>query len=116
MGLCVAACSELLDEVTVPEVAEALAMRRALSLASDEGFGKAMVVSNCLSLIQRVNSSSMDIKSLASSFNEISFTHVYRQCNESAHILARSAERFISSVFRNFVPDCIRQTLCNDLV
>jgi hypothetical protein len=101
-------------------------MRHALSLASDEGFGKAMVVLDCLSLIQRVNSSTVDrstvgvvvqdIKSLASNFNEISFTHVYRQCNESAHIIARYAEHFISSVFRNFDPDCIRQTLCNDLV
>jgi hypothetical protein len=56
------------------------------------------------------------IKSLASNFESISFSHVRHQCNESAHILARSAELFICSVFRNFAPDCIRKTLCNDLL
>jgi hypothetical protein len=34
IGRCVAACSELHEEVTTPEVAKALAMRRALSLAA----------------------------------------------------------------------------------
>jgi hypothetical protein len=102
-----------------------LALRRAVSLAGCEGFGKIMVVSDCLSLIQRVNSSVLDrsnvgvvvqdIKFLARNFDEISFSHVRRHCNESAHILARSAESFSSSVFRNFTPDCIRQTLCDDL-
>jgi hypothetical protein len=124
-GDCLLACSELLEMVTTPEIAEALALRRAVSLAGCEGFGKIMVVSDCLSLIQRVNSSVLDrsnvgvvvqdIKFLARNFDEISFSHVRRHCNESAHILARSAESFSSSVFRNFTPDCIRQTLCDDL-
>jgi hypothetical protein len=49
---CLAACSELIDEVTTLELAEALAMPRTISLASEEGFGKLMVVvSDCLSLI-----------------------------------------------------------------
>jgi ribonuclease HI len=125
-GDCLLACSELLHMITTPELAEALALRRAVSIADSGGFGKLMVVSDCLSLIQRVNSSALDrsnvgvvvqdIKHLALSFNEISFSHVRRHCNESAHILARSAELFSSSVFRNFAPDCIRQTLCNDLL
>jgi ribonuclease HI len=125
-GECLAACSELISEVTAPELAEALAVRRAISLAGDEGFGRLQVVSDCLSVIQRINSTMtdrsivgvvvQDIKHLADSFEEVSFTHVRRHCNESAHILARSAERFISSTFRNFAPDCIRQTLCNDLL
>jgi hypothetical protein len=54
IGQCVAACSKLHEEVTTPKVAEALAMRRALSIAGEEGFSKIMVVSDCLSLIQRV--------------------------------------------------------------
>jgi hypothetical protein len=85
-----------------------------------------MVVSDCLSLIQRVNSSMLDrsnigvvvqdIKLLAHNFDEVSLSHVRRHCNESAHILARSVERFSFSVFKNFTLDCIRQTLCNDLL
>jgi ribonuclease HI len=123
LGECLAACSELIYEVTAPELAEALAVRRAVSLAGDEGFGKLQVVSDCLSVIQRINSTMVDrssvgviiqdIKSLASNFESISFSHVRRQCNESAHILARLAESFISSTFRNFAPDCIRQSLCH---
>ncbi|XP_073363182.1 uncharacterized protein [Aegilops tauschii subsp. strangulata] len=37
-GLCVAACSDLLRGALSPEVAEALALRRAVRLACDEGF------------------------------------------------------------------------------
>jgi hypothetical protein len=50
-GECLVACSELQDEVTALEIAKALAVRRALSLAGDEGFRKVMVVSHCLSVI-----------------------------------------------------------------
>jgi hypothetical protein len=56
------------------------------------------------------------IKSLASNFESISFSHVRRQCNESAPILARLAKIFISSTLRNFAPDFIRQILGNDLL
>jgi hypothetical protein len=45
MGLCVATCSDLLEEVTMPKIAEALVMREDLSLVDDEGFSKVMVVS-----------------------------------------------------------------------
>jgi hypothetical protein len=64
IGECVTACSELHDEVTTLELPEALALRHALSLAGDEGFGRIMVVSDCLSLIQWVNSSTMDRSSV----------------------------------------------------
>jgi hypothetical protein len=102
-----------------------MALRRALSLAGDEGFDKIVVASDCLSLVQRVNSPVIDrsqvgvivqdIKTLADGFASVSFIHVYRQCNIAAHTLARSAEQFISVVFRNSIPDCIRQTICNGL-
>jgi hypothetical protein len=103
-----------------------LAVRRAISVAGEEGFGKVLVVSDCLSMIQQINSMAIDqsvvgvimqdIKHSSGSFEEISFSHVCRHLNESAHILARSIKRFISSTFRNFAPDCIRKTLCNDLL
>jgi hypothetical protein len=85
-----------------------------------------MVVSDCLSLIQRVLAHGVDrssvgvvvqdIKALAQDFEVVSFSHVYRQFNKSAHILARFAERFVFSVFRNYAPECIQETLCNDLL
>jgi hypothetical protein len=35
--------------------------------------------------------------------------------NVSAHILARRAETFSFSIFRDGGPECIREALCNDL-
>jgi hypothetical protein len=89
-GECLAVCSELQEEVTAPEIAKTLAVRRALSLAGDESFRKVMVVSDCLSVIQRINSSVLDrspvgvviqdIKDLDNNFNDISFSHIRHQC------------------------------------
>jgi ribonuclease HI len=122
-GDCLLSCSELVQEVMTPEVAEALALRHAVSLAGDEGFDNVVIASDCLSLVQRINSSTVDrsqvgvlvqdIKARSSSFAAVSFIHVYRNCNEAAHTLARSAERFVSVIFRNCTPKCIRQTICN---
>jgi hypothetical protein len=125
-GACLAACSELLNEVTMPELAEALALCRAVALAGEEGFNKVMVVSDCLSLVQRLMSPAQDrsfvgvvcqdIKLLRSGFTTFSINHVSHHSNESAHILARSAEHFVSYSVRNFAPECIRRTLCNVVV
>jgi ribonuclease HI len=108
-GECSVACSELIQEVTTPEIAEAMALRRALALARDEGFDKLVIASDCLSVVQRVNSSEVDrsmvgvviqdIKALASGFSSVSFNHVYRPFNVSAHTLARSAEHLVSVIF-----------------
>jgi hypothetical protein len=55
-----------------------------------------------------------DIKSLALSFQSISFKHVYRGQNVAAHILARSSEFGSVSVWRGVPPMCIRETICTD--
>ena len=47
-GLCLAACGEHVDGTTSPEMAEALALRRALSFAVEEGFGRLLMASDCL--------------------------------------------------------------------
>jgi len=52
-GACLAAYSEPQNEVVMPELAEALALRCAVAVAGEEGFNKAMVVSDCLSLVLR---------------------------------------------------------------
>jgi hypothetical protein len=44
----VLACSQVFDTVTSPELAEALAIRRALSLAREEGFNKIILALDCL--------------------------------------------------------------------
>jgi hypothetical protein len=51
-GSFLAAYNERYDNVLLPDLAEALAIRRALSFAFDEGFPKIIIASDCLSVIQ----------------------------------------------------------------
>jgi ribonuclease HI len=54
-GVCVTACNEYQEEVTSPEIAEALALRCTITLARDEGFTKIIINSDCLFVVNRVN-------------------------------------------------------------
>jgi hypothetical protein len=57
------------------------------------------VLSDCLSLVQRINLSSQDrslvrvvvkdIKEITSPISLVTFRHISRLCNNSAHLLAR---------------------------
>ena len=124
IGTCLDACNQLLDEVTAPEIPEALAIWCALTLACDEGMNKIIIASDCLSMVQRLNSLGRDgslvgvvvedIKMLATSLSVVLFRHINRLLSNSAHILACRVEQFVSSVFHNFVPGCIRFELCLD--
>jgi hypothetical protein len=114
------ACREHMDVFPEPEYAEALALRRAVSLAREEGYDRVTFASDCLSLIQRLNSSVLDrssvgilvaeVKHMTKSFSSVSFCHVKRNLNEAAHILAKTS--LFSSCFFDSVPDCIRGTSC----
>uniref|UniRef100_A0ACD5YZ07 Uncharacterized protein n=1 Tax=Avena sativa TaxID=4498 RepID=A0ACD5YZ07_AVESA len=53
-------CSEGLEMLPIPELAEAIAARGALMMARDKGFQKIIMVSDCLSLVQRISSPSQD--------------------------------------------------------
>jgi hypothetical protein len=93
----------------MPEMAEALALRRVVSLIGDEDFDKLMVVSGCLSLIHMLHFSEVDrsliglmvqdVKLLAA----VSFSHIFRESNFAAHTLVRYAEHFVSVCFRNSI-------------
>jgi hypothetical protein len=86
MGSLKLACSEGLAGCVYPELAEALAVRRALTLTKDHGFRSIILASDCLSLIQKISSSVRDrtlvgslvgdIQRLASEFSVCSFKHV----------------------------------------
>jgi hypothetical protein len=126
LGTCVFACRHQLPGLASPEVAEALALHRAVTLAREVGCEKVIFASDCLSLVQRIISSSMDrssvgilvsgIKDVSKSFTSVSFTHVKRHLNEAAHILAKSCFSVSSSEVFYYVPDCIRGTLCIDVI
>ena len=106
-------------------MAEALALRRALSFVVEEGFGHLLMASDCLSVIQRVSSLEVDrsvlgavtedIKHLVGLAPSCSFTHVYPGANASAHYLARACE-FSGVVSHGVVPDCIQEQICKDIM
>jgi hypothetical protein len=105
-GTCLAACSEQREEVVAPKIAEALAMRRAIMLAKDEGFSKIIVNFVCLSIVQRVTAGHEDrslcglvihdIRQMAASFVSCSFVHVMCGLNIAAHNLAKFSEFFFA--------------------
>jgi hypothetical protein len=76
--------------------------------------------------IQRLNSDVLDrspagilvsgIKATTTSFSSVSFIHVSRSLNVAAHILAKSCNICHSSEVFHSVPDCIRGTLCIDVI
>ena len=123
-GEFVAAYADSAPEITVPELAEALAIRMAISVLKREGLDGCVIASDCLSVVQRIECKGMDrstcgpviqdIKASACSFDSISFRHVYRGQNLAAHCLARSSEFSSMSLWRGVPPNCIRETICID--
>jgi ribonuclease HI len=123
-GDCIAVCSDSFPNVVSPELAEAMAVRLALSFAWDEKLDNLIVATDCLAVVQRVNSLMRDrsacgpvlddIKTLLSLFKSCTLRHVYREQNSAAHCLARSSETRCMSVWRGVPPDCIRETVCID--
>jgi hypothetical protein len=55
------ACHEGLQDFASPEFPEALALLRVVILAHEEGIDRVLFAFDCLSLVQRINSLSMDM-------------------------------------------------------
>jgi ribonuclease HI len=111
---------------THPELAEALALRRAMEITRERGHDRVIFASDCLSLIQRISSAGpdrspvgsvvLDIKRLVESFSSATFRHVNRSLNEAAHILARTCDVSSQGFISSLAPECIRKTLCIDVM
>jgi ribonuclease HI len=120
------ACGDCIHNVSSPELAEALAIRSAVIFASEEGMDNLIIASDCLSVVQRLNAKGMDrsasgpvildIKSMMASFSACSIRHVSHLQNVAAHHLARSLELSRRFVWRCVPPECIRETLCIDIM
>jgi hypothetical protein len=92
----------MVDGISSPEMAEALVLQRAVTVAVDHGYHNVIFASDCLSLIQRIFPSNPDhssmgtvvseIKKKVTSFVSVTFRHMKRSLNEATHILARSCE------------------------
>jgi ribonuclease HI len=125
-GTFLAACGECQDEVINAELAESLALWRAVAFARNEGYSKVIFASDCQSVINRVNAEMMDlsscgpviedVKRLARSFVFCSFKHVYRVVNVVAHNLARRCGFLVDAMRRGSPPECIREDICNEIM
>ena len=125
MGNFLLSCCEGLAEFLALELAEGLAIRRALIVSKDNGYMKLVLVSDCLSIIQRISSPVRDrssmgavvdgIKSLAVGFESCSFKFSSQKSNVVAHVLARFAEPLVCKVSIGVIPECIGEELCNDV-
>jgi hypothetical protein len=107
-------------------MAEALALRRAMEVAAEQGYKKVIFASDCLSLIQRtlsckpdrslVGTVVRDIKRMTMYFDSAVFRHVKRSLNEAAHILARTCDVTSLGFISSSAPVSIRKTLCIDVM
>jgi hypothetical protein len=125
-GAFLATCGERIDEVITLELAEALAVRRAVSFILEEGYSRVIVGSDCLAVVQRITSPHPDrsfcgpviedVKIMARSFESCVFRHVYHVLNIVAHNLAKSCEFSLATVWRGVLPGCIQEAICNDIM
>jgi hypothetical protein len=60
MGICVGACSNNIEEITIPELAKAHVVRLALSFAKDEVLSNIQLATDCLSVVQRITGKEKD--------------------------------------------------------
>ncbi|XP_042962749.1 uncharacterized protein LOC122297028 [Carya illinoinensis] len=113
-------CSKIEHAVANSEFIEATAVLRGLQFGLQWGINKLVMESDCLFLINVLNSSSEclsdfayvidEIRRIRSYFHEISFVHVCRQGNNVAHGLARFARNVDDvSVWRDGCPSCVSQ-------
>ena len=82
-----------------------------------------IVASDSLNVVQKIKSANKDRSETGVLVEDIkhaaraiafSFIHVSRNCNEVAHVLARSAVQLSESVWFHEAPEFIRASLCND--
>ena len=91
-----------IQNVQVPELAEALAIRSALSFAQREGLDSFILGTDCLSVVQRIHKGFRDcsnyalviedIRCMLASMSSCSLIHVSRLQNVAAHCLAYYCE------------------------
>ena len=126
-GAVLASCLEKLHQAYKPEEVEALAALKAVTLACDLGFRKAILEGDSLSLMKALKSKNDslsptgllvdDVKWVASSFERLVYSHVKRNSNRVAHSLAKNALRILDlQVWMEDVPSHITSILDLDVI
>jgi hypothetical protein len=102
-----------LNGIQNPELAEAVAVRRALASAGDMGF---TLASDCLPLIQKIQTAGMDRSGVGTVVGDIKrFATMFSLCSFK-HILARCFDPSLCKLFVDVIPEMIRSKLCNDVI
>jgi len=120
-----AALTQGIDKITNPEMAETIAFRRAVRFAMQLPYNQVLIATDCLSLVNKLLVSGVDRSHTGMFIEDIkqesrassvvfSFIHVTRNCNQVAHLLARSVVQLDESVWFEVPPDFIVTKLCND--
>ena len=89
----------VMEGITDPEMAEAMACREGMALASDLVLQKFKLASDCLNVVRNLQGTAMGayghiirkIKARAEDFTEVRFTHEGREANGDAHRLAKGS-------------------------
>ena len=88
-----------MEGITDLEMAEAMACREGMALASDLVLQKFKLASDCLNVVRNLQGTAMgayghiirEIKASAEDFTEVRFTHEGREANGDAHRLAKGS-------------------------
>ena len=98
-GIFLGASALVVEGITSPEVAEAMACREGLALASDLDLQKIRISTDCVNVVKNIYGQGMglyghivmEIKAGAARFVDAQFIHEGRNSNGDAHRLARSS-------------------------
>ena len=126
-GAVLASCLEKLHQAYKPDEVEALATLKAVSLARDLGFRNVILEGDSLGLIKALKSAEDslsptgllvdDVKWVASSFEQLVYSHVKRNDNRVAHSLAKNAFCIPDSqIWMEDVPSQITSILDLDVI
>ena len=115
---------QLIQRFDDPELAEAVAIRRAVSFPSEHNLQQVVMASDCFSVIKKIRSKVydrsnvgvivQDVKNLICENPSVTLTYVSRRCNKAAHVLAKQADVFKDVVWFNESPEIIRNIICNE--
>ncbi|PVH33143.1 hypothetical protein PAHAL_9G577400, partial [Panicum hallii] len=98
----IAAGCQLVKRFDDPELAEAIAIRRAVSFSLENNFQKVVVASDCQNVIKKINSKVYDR------------SHVGIIIQDTTHVLAKVTDKFDDFVWFNEPSEMIQIILCNE--